>query len=242
MKKHDKIMFGLTKKISMGLLIGIVNTSNHTKGVSSINQKYMIEPTLINFHPNEYSQVFHYYLFSVKLDSYDGSCNTLYDLSNKPCATNKTEDINLSVCNKITEINESKILKKYISCECKCRFDERKCNSDQCWHNKKCLCECKKRHVCERDYIWNTAACNFENGKYLAGFMDDSAITCEEIVDLYKEKIKTISTNFNEKKETCKMQNFYLLPAFLLITTALLISVSIYCYLIKHHAKQKQLL
>ena len=38
-------------------------------------------------------------------------------------------------------------------------------------------------------------------------------------------------TNFSEKKATCKMQNFYILLAFLLIAIALLIVVSIYCYL-----------
>ena len=48
--------------------------------------------------------------------------------------------------------------------------------------------------------------------------------------------------NFNEKNITCKIQNFYILLAFLLITIALLIAVSIYCYLIKYRAKQKHLL
>ena len=39
----------------------------------------------------------------------------------------------------ITGINESKKLTKHTSCECKCRFDGRKCNSNQ-WLNKdKCL-------------------------------------------------------------------------------------------------------
>ena len=38
----------------------------------------------------------------------------------------------------ITRINESKILKKYISCEFKCKFDGRKCNSNQKWNNDKC--------------------------------------------------------------------------------------------------------
>ena len=52
--------------------------------------------------------------------------------------------------NMITGINESKTLTKHISCECKCKFDERKCNSDQWWNNDKCKCECKKRHVCEK--------------------------------------------------------------------------------------------
>ena len=59
--------------------------------------------------------------------------------------------------------------------------------------------------------------------------MNDSAITCDEIIESYGEE-----TNFNEKKSTCKMQNFYILLAFLLITIALLIAVSICCYLIKY--------
>ena len=37
----------------------------------------------------------------------------------------------------------------------------------------------------------------------------------------------------------CKTQSFYILLAFLLITTALLIVVSIYCYLIEHRGNQK---
>ena len=72
---------------------------------------------------------------------------------NKLCVPNKTEDLNLSVFNMITGINESKTLTKDISCECKYRFDEGKCNSDQWWNNDECLCECKKRHAFEKDYI-----------------------------------------------------------------------------------------
>ena len=92
----------------------IVNASNHTNCVSLSNQKCMIQPTLINIHPNEYSQEFHYYPFFVKLDRCVGSCNTLNDLSNNVCVPNKTEDLNLSVFNMIAGINESKTLKKYI--------------------------------------------------------------------------------------------------------------------------------
>ena len=91
----------------------------------------MTQPTLINLHPNKYSQEFHCYPFSVKLDRFVGSCDTLNVLSNKVCVPNKTEDLNLSVFKMITGINELKTLTKYISCECKCRFDGRKCNSDQ---------------------------------------------------------------------------------------------------------------
>ena len=100
---------------------------------------------------------------------------------------------------------------------CKCKFDGRKCNSDQWWKNDKYRCECKKRHVCEKDYVWNPSTCNCENGKYLASIMDDSVIICDGVIESHIEE-----TNFNEKKVTCKMQNFYILLAFLLITIALL--------------------
>ena len=38
----------------------------------------------------------------------------------------------------ITEINEPKTLTKHISCECKFKFHEKKCNSDKCVNNDKC--------------------------------------------------------------------------------------------------------
>ena len=63
------------------LLSSIVNASNHTKCFLLRSQKCMIQPTFINLYPNEYSQEFHYYSFSVKLDRCPGSCNTLNDLS-----------------------------------------------------------------------------------------------------------------------------------------------------------------
>ena len=91
------------------LLSNIVNGSNLTK--------YVFE--------------FHDYPFAVKLDRCVGTCNTLNDLSNKICVLNKTEDLNLSMFNMITGINELKLLTKHISCKCKCKFDEKKCNSNQ---------------------------------------------------------------------------------------------------------------
>ena len=59
--------------------------------------------------------------------------------------------------------------------------------------------------------------------------MDDSAIMCDAIIESHNEE-----TNFNEKKATCKMQNFYILLGSLLITIALLIAVSIYCYWVEY--------
>ena len=76
------------------------------------NQKWMTQPTFINLHPNEYSQEFQCYSFAVKLDRCVGSCNTLNDLSNKIGVPDKTEDLNLSLFNIITGINELKTLTK----------------------------------------------------------------------------------------------------------------------------------
>ena len=36
--------------------------------------------------------------------------------------------------------------------------------------------------------------------------MDDSAITCDEVIESYNEE-----TNLNENKVICKMQNLYIL-------------------------------
>ena len=77
----------------IGLLTGIVNGSNHTKCLSLSNQKCITQTTVINLHPNEYSQELHYYPFAAKVDRCVGSCNTLNDLSNKVCVPNKTEDL-----------------------------------------------------------------------------------------------------------------------------------------------------
>ena len=65
--------------------------------------------------------------------------------------------------------------------------------------------------------------------------MDDSVIMCDEIID-------DGETNFNEKENiTCKAQTFYISLALLWIITALLVSPTIYCYLIKYREKQKNI-
>ena len=45
--------------------------------------------------------------------------------------------------------------------------------------------------------------------------MDDSVIMCDEIMESYDAETKTVSTSFNEKNVTCKIQKFYILLAFL---------------------------
>ena len=107
-------------------------------------------------------------------------------MSNKVYTPNKTEDLNLSVFNRITGINESKTL-KHISC--KCKFDGRKCNSDQKSNSDKCWCECRKHCICEKDYIWNPAICSYKHCKYLASIIDDSVMS---VMKLYTPKLSRL--------------------------------------------------
>ena len=51
-------------------------------------------------------------------------------MPNEVFILHKTEHLNINVFNMIAEINESKIVTKHISCECKFEFDGRKCNSN----------------------------------------------------------------------------------------------------------------
>ena len=88
----------------------------------------------------------------------------------------------------IIEINGSQNINKT-----NCELDGTKCNSNQWWNNHKCQCDCKKSPVCEKDYVWNSAACNQEDEKYLASIVDDSVIKCDEIISVNE-------ANFIEKK------------------------------------------
>ena len=93
------------------------------KCVCLSNQKCHIRPTIINLHPNEYTEGPHYYPFAVNLDRCVGDCNTINDLSNKVFVRKKAEDLVENV------------------------IQVKKRNND------KCQCECKKQHICEKDYI-----------------------------------------------------------------------------------------
>ena len=85
--------------------------------------------------------------------------------------------------------------------------------------------------------VWNPSTCICENGKYLASTMDDSVITCDEVIESYSEEMKAIPTNFNKKNITCKAQSFYVLLTFLLVTIVLQykLKMSVKDIIIKNH-------
>ena len=93
----------------------------------------------------------------------------------------------------------------------------------------------------EKDYTWNPSKSTSKNDIYLEVIWDE-IIKKTKTVPTKTILSETVPTNFNEKMVDCKMKNLSILLVFLLNTRALLITVSIYFYLIKHRSKQKQLL
>ena len=75
-----------------------------------------------------------------------------------------------------------------------------------------------KNILCEKDYIWNLVTCSCENDKYAGGIMDDSVITCDEIIEttitVPTTTVPTKSTSTKTVPVTCKTENFYILFAF----------------------------
>ena len=167
----------------------------------------------------------------VNLGGYNECCNTLDDISGRICVPIKTEDVDLSVLNLITGINESKTLWNInhanvnVNLMIEHIFQIKsgiKINVDV---NVKTRKECS---VCGKDYISNPTTCTCENDKYLRSIIGDSTKTTSS---------QTISISFNGRKVNCKTENFYLLLALLLIPISLLIAVSIYYWFIKHQRK-----
>ena len=90
----------------------------------------MTQPTLINFHPNEYGQSLRFFPFAVNLYSCMVSCNTLNDLFDILCVPGKKEDLKLNVFEMVTGVNDSKILTKHTYlCKFECKFGSSKCKS-----------------------------------------------------------------------------------------------------------------
>ena len=63
----------------------------------------------------------------------------------------------------------------------------------------------------KKGYVWNPATCNCENRKYLASIMEDSAIICTEVIDVYTQS-QTAKQTLMERKQRaiCKHSIFYL--------------------------------
>ena len=74
----------------------------------------------------------------------------------------------------------------------------------------------KKHHPCVKYYIWNPAICSCKTGKYLASIIDNSIITCGEII----YTTKNVPTKSVLEKSISV--NLYILLSVLLVTIAII--------------------
>ena len=55
----------------------------------------------------------------------------------------------------------------------------------------------KEQNTCKKNYIWNPTTCTCENVEYLTNTIDDSMITCDEIINESANVMSTVSSNFH---------------------------------------------
>ena len=140
-KNHKGGFFG-------AMMVPMATSLIAPKAFSLIQPLNKPAPSLIDLN----SVGLNYHSFMISLDKCNRSCNSVDDLSAKICVPNKAKSVNVKVFNMATKINETKILTKHISCDCKRKFDSATCNSNQKWNNETCRCKCKDYHKCKKDY------------------------------------------------------------------------------------------
>ena len=122
-------MFGCIKKIFLIGLTGLLSLTSATSlsCTSMSNQKFKVRPEIINVNSDE--PVF--YPFSIKTSKYSGSYNNINDPYAKMCIPDVVRNLNVKVFNLMSRTNETRHIKWYETCKCKCRLDAIVCNNKQ---------------------------------------------------------------------------------------------------------------
>ena len=114
----------------------------------------------------------------------------LYCLISNIFVPKEAKDINVKAFNMINK-NEAKTMTEHISCEGKCKFINRTCNSNQKCNNKTCQCEYKNYCTCKKGYSWYPSICICEDIKYLKSITDTSIVTECDIIIIVMNNVLT---------------------------------------------------
>ena len=113
---------------------------NSLECISMNNQKCKARPKIINVNSNE--PVF--YRYSIKVNKCSGSCSSTNDSYAKLCVPDIIKDINVTVFNLMSRINETRQIIWHETCKFICRLTSAVCNSRQLGNKDKCRCEYKE--------------------------------------------------------------------------------------------------
>ena len=123
-------MFRFVKRIFVSAIMffGYNSSSvNSLECVSLNNKKCKVRPEIVNVNSNE--PVF--FPFSIKTNKCSGSRNNINDPYAKLCVPDVAKNLNVKVFNLMSRTTETRHIKWYETCKCKCRLDASVCNNKQ---------------------------------------------------------------------------------------------------------------
>ena len=183
---------------------------NYLECVSINNQECKTKTKVIDANSNEPA----FYPFSIQVNKYSRSCNSINGPYAKLCVPDIIKNINVKVFNLMSRINETRHIIWHETCKGICRLNTSVCNNRQRWNENKCRCECREelidKMVCDKGLSLNPSNCKFECdkscdiGEYLdyknckcrISIVDKLVEKCTKIVDknemLYNETLNTV--------------------------------------------------
>ena len=195
-----------------------------------------------------------FYPYSIKINTFGGSCSNINDPYTKLCIPDIVKSINVKVFDLMQRINETRQIIWHETCKCACRLTSSVCNGRQIWNEDECRCRCKDdlidKMVSDKGFSWNPTNCDCECdkpcgiGEYLdykscvckSTLVDKLIEECTSIVDgdkIYNETLNTISP------DECNSCALYIVLFAVFLTTNVIIGSSfVYFYWYK---KSKQL-
>ena len=92
---------------------------NSVECVSMNNQECKIRPEIINLNTNEPLL----YPYSIKINKFKGSCNTINDPDAKICFPDNIKNRNVKAFTLVSRTNKIRHIKWHKTCKCRCRLD-----------------------------------------------------------------------------------------------------------------------
>ena len=214
--------------------------------ISMTNPECKVRTEIVNVNSDEPA----FYSFSIKTSKCSGSCNNINDPYAKMCVPDVIKNINVKVLNLMSRTNETRHIKWYETCKCKCRLDAIICNN-KCCNDDKCRCECKKlidKGVCDKGSIWNPSTCDckwdkscyageyldYENCKYRKKLVDKLVEECTENVEEAKITEITLTKNIHQ----CSPCTLYILLFSIIFTINIGIATYFVYYKYMNHNKK----
>ena len=93
---------------------------NSLECVSMNNQECKIRSERINVNTNEPA----FYPYSITINKFKGSCNTINGPYAKLCVPDTSKNVNVKAFNLMSGANETRHIEWHKTCKCKCRLDE----------------------------------------------------------------------------------------------------------------------